>query len=257
VGAEDQQGQNVGPLADRTIVVTGAGSGIGRATAQIAAASGAFVVATDVKGHDETVAGIKEHGGRAEAHYLDVTDAGAWSALVTQVVEERGRIHGLANVAGIVSDSDSLLSQTEEGWTRLIDVDLKGPWLGMRALIHHMIDEGGGKVVNVASTAGVIGMPNTMSYSAAKGGVIAMSRQVAVEFAARNVQVNVVAPGVTETSMLGDITDELRTAVKAATPAGRIGKSEDVATMITHLLGPTSDFITGQVIPVDGGWTAQ
>ena len=251
------RGNAGGSLAGRTVIVTGAGSGIGRATAELATAAGAHVLATDVKGHEETVASIIEAGGSAEAHFLDVTDAGAWQALVEQVVAAHGRVHGLANVAGIVSDSDSLLSQTEDGWARLIDVDLKGPWLGMRAVLQNMLESGGGKIVNVASTAGLIGMPNTVSYSAAKGGVIAMSRQIAVEFAARNLQVNVVAPGVTETSMLGDITDELRAAVKAATPAGRIGRAEDVATLIVHLLGPTSDFITGQVIPVDGGWTAQ
>lgn len=244
-------------LEGRTIIVTGTGSGIGQATAQLAAAGGAFVIATDIRGHEETTAAINDAGGKAEAQTLDVADPAAWEALATETISSHGRIHGLANVAGIVSNIDSLASQTVEGWERLIRIDLTGPFLGMRAVIRHMLESGGGKIVNVASTAGIIGMPNVVAYSAAKGGVIAMSRQVAVEYAARNVQVNVVAPGVTETAMLGDITDELRAAVKAATPAGRIGKATDVATMVTHLLGPTSDFITGQVIPVDGGWTAQ
>lgn len=257
MGSSEVQGETGGSLSGRTVIVTGTGSGIGRATAELAAAAGAYVLATDVKGHEQTATSIVDAGGKAEAHFLDVTEAGSWQALVEQAVAAHGRVDGLANVAGIVSDSDSLLDQTEEGWARLIDVDLKGPFLGMRAVLRQMLDSGGGKIVNVASTAGLIGMPNVVSYSAAKGGVIAMSRQVAVEFAARNVQVNVVAPGVTETSMLGDITDELRAAVKAATPAGRIGRAEDVATLIVHLLGSTSDFITGQVIPVDGGWTAQ
>jgi NAD(P)-dependent dehydrogenase (short-subunit alcohol dehydrogenase family) len=248
---------NDGALAGRTIIITGAGSGIGQATAHLAAAEGAFVVTTDVTGHEATAAAVSDSGGKAEARRLDVTDADAWHELVAEVIDTQGRIDGLANVAGIVSDVDSLLDQTVAGWERLIAVDLKGPWLGMRAVIAHMLDSGGGKIVNVASTAGLIGMPNVVSYSAAKGGVIAMSRQVAVEYASRNVQVNVVAPGVTETSMLGDITDELRTAVNAATPAGRIGRAADVGTMIVHLLGPTSDFITGQVVAVDGGWTAQ
>jgi NAD(P)-dependent dehydrogenase (short-subunit alcohol dehydrogenase family) len=173
------------------------------------------------------------------------------------VLSTHGRIYGLANVAGIVSDHGSVLSQTVEGWERLIAVDLKGTWLGMRAVIQHMLDAGGGKIVNMASTAGIIGMPNVLAYSAARGGDIAMSRQVAVEYAARNIRVNVVASGVTQTAMLGDITDELRAAVTAATPAGCLGRPEDVGTMITHLLGLTSDFITGQVIPIDGGWTVQ
>jgi NAD(P)-dependent dehydrogenase (short-subunit alcohol dehydrogenase family) len=209
-----------GLLDGKTILVTGSGSGIGRATAHLAAGAGATVIATDLRGHKETAAAIAESGGRAEAHTLDVSDWSAWTGVVESVLGTYGRIHGLANVAGIVTDSDSLLSQTEEGWARLIDIDLKGPWLGMRAVIQHFLDSGSGKIVNVASTAGLIGMPNTLAYSAAKGGVIAMSRQVAIEYAAKNIQVNVVAPGVTETSMLGDITEELLGAVKAATPAG-------------------------------------
>jgi NAD(P)-dependent dehydrogenase (short-subunit alcohol dehydrogenase family) len=247
-----------GLLEGQTILVTGTGSGIGQATAHLVAQAGATVIATDIRGHKETATAITESGGKAEAHTLDVSDWSAWRDLTGTVLDTHDRIHGLANVAGIVTDTDNLLTQTEDGWARLIDIDLKGPWLGMRALIQHFLDSGSGKIVNVASTAGLIGMPNTLAYSASKGGVIAMSRQVAVEYAAKNIQVNVVAPGVTETSMLGDITEELRGAVQAATPAGRLGKAEEVAAVVTFLLGAGSgDFVTGQVIPVDGGWTAQ
>jgi NAD(P)-dependent dehydrogenase (short-subunit alcohol dehydrogenase family) len=247
-----------GLLGGKTILVTGSGAGIGQATAHLLADAGATVIATDLRGHKETAAAITESGGKAQAQTLDVSDWTAWTGVVESVLGTHGRIHGLASVAGIVTDSDSLLTQDEEGWARLIDIDLKGPWLGMRAVIQHFLDSGGGKIVNVASTAGLIGMPNTLAYSAAKGGVIAMSRQVAIEYAAKNIQVNVVAPGVTATSMLGDITEELLGAVKAATPAGRLGTPEDVGAMITYLLGAGSgDFVTGQVIPVDGGWTAQ
>ncbi|MFE2938138.1 SDR family NAD(P)-dependent oxidoreductase [Streptomyces sp. NPDC059255] len=250
-------GQHVSTLEGRTVLITGAGSGIGRATARLTAAAGAFVVATDVKGHDETAAAITDAGGGAEARTLDITDAGAWRSVVNEVLSSHGRIDGLANIAGIVSSTDTLLTQTEEGWDRLIGIDLKGPWLGMRAVIQHMLAAGSGKIVNTASTAGLIGMPDVLAYSAAKGGVIAMSRQVAVEYAARNVQVNVVAPGVIRTPMHGDVTPELMTAVKAATPAGRIGEPEDIGNMVAYLLGPAADFVTGQVFTVDGGWTAQ
>jgi NAD(P)-dependent dehydrogenase (short-subunit alcohol dehydrogenase family) len=186
-----------------------------------------------------------------------VTDAEAWEAVVESVMDRHHRLDALANVAGIVSDRDSLLDQDEEGWERLVAVDLKGPWLGMKAVVPRMLEAGGGKVVNVASTAGLIGMPNTLAYSAAKGGVIAMSRQVAIEYAARGIRVNTIAPGVTQTPMLGDITEELLGMVTAATPAGRLGTPEDPARMIVYLLGAGGDFVTGQVIPIDGGWTAQ
>jgi NAD(P)-dependent dehydrogenase (short-subunit alcohol dehydrogenase family) len=244
-------------LEGRTVLVTGTGSGIGRATAKLASAAGAYVIATDIEGQDETVAAIVEAGGKAEAQQLDVSDAANWQSVVDGVISSQGRIHGLANVAGIVSATDSLLDQTEEGWDRIHSVNLKGPWLGMRSVIRHMLDSGGGKIVNYASTAGLIGMPNVVAYSATKGGVAAMSRQVAIEFASQNIRVNVIAPGVTKTSMLGDITEELLSAVTAATPAGRIGQPEDPANLTVFLLGSTSDFITGQVFPVDGGWTAQ
>lgn len=244
-------------LAGQTVLVTGAGRGIGEATAREAAAAGAFVIVTDVQGQDATAAAISDSGGKAEAHGLDVTSAAAWEDVVGRVLRTHGRIDGLANVAGIVSDIDSLENQTEEGWDRLVAVDLKGPWLGMRSVIRHFMDAGGGKIVNVASTAGLLGMPDVLAYSASKGGVISMSRQVAIQYARHNVRVNVIAPGVIETPILGDITDELRAAVTANTPVGRLGVPTDIATMIVHLLGPTSDFLTGQVIAVDGGMTAQ
>lgn len=241
-------------LAGKTVLVTGSGSGIGKATAQQAAEAGARVIALDVKGAEETA---KEIGGSAEAYVLDITDSAAWRQVVQEVIGNHGRIDGLANVAGVVSDADSLLTQTEEGWQRLIDIDLKGAFLGMQAVAPHMLDNGGGKIVNFASTAGLIGMPNTLAYSAAKGGIIAMSRQIAIEFAAKGLRINVIAPGVTQTPMLGDITEDLLTAVTAATPTGELAGPEHQAQMAVYLLGSGSDRLTGQVIPIDGGWTAQ
>lgn len=246
-----------GVLAGRTVLITGAGSGIGKATCLLAAAQGAYVVAADIKAQDETLAELEAAGGAGEAHELDVTDSAAWERVVESVIGSRGKIDGLANVAGIVSATDALTTQDDAGWDQITGVDLKGPYLGMKSVISHMLGAGGGKIVNVASTAGLIGMPNVVAYSASKGGVIAMSRQVAIEYASQNIRVNVVAPGVTQTPMLGDITEELLAQVSAATPAGILGKPEDVGSAIVFFLSPGSDFVTGQVLAVDGGWTAQ
>ena len=244
-------------LEGKTVLITGAGSGMGKETALLAAAAGAYVVATDIKGQDETVAAITAAGGKAEAHSLDVTDEGSWKLVAEAVQASRGKIDGLANIAGIVTPIDNLLTQDADGWDRITGVDLKGPWLGMKTVVPGMLENGGGKVVNIASVAALIGMPNTLAYSAAKGGVIAMSRQISIEYAAQGLRVNVITPGVIQTAMLGDITDELLTGVKAATPTQRVGEPADVAAVVVFLLGPGSDFITGQTWSVDGGWTAQ
>jgi NAD(P)-dependent dehydrogenase (short-subunit alcohol dehydrogenase family) len=253
----DAQMASGGALTELTIVVTGAGSGIGRSTAELAAAAGATVVCADVKAHDETVSLITDAGGKAESHELDVTDAGAWRSAIDSVLDRHGKIDGLANVAGIVTDADTVVDQTEEGWDRIVGVDLKGTWLGMKTVLPSMIEAGRGRVVNVASTAGLIGMQNVAAYSAAKGGVIGLSRQAAVEYAPTGVMINTVAPGVIETPMHDDVGAELMEHVKAATPVGRIGNPADIGNMIVFLLGPGGDFITGQTIAVDGGWTAQ
>lgn len=244
-------------LEGKTVLITGTGSGMGKETALLAAAVGAHVVPTDVKGHDVTAAAITAAGGSAESHTLDVTDEGSWKLVVEGVLSSRGKIDGLANIAGIVTPIDNLLTQTVEGWDRITGVDLKGPWLGMKSVVPSMLDNGGGKVVNVASVAALIGMPNTLAYSAAKGGVIGMSRQVSIEYAAQGLRVNVITPGVIQTAMLGDVTEELLSGVKAATPTQRVGEAADVAAVIVFLLGPGSDFITGQTWSVDGSWTAQ
>ncbi len=243
-------------LSNRVVVVTGAGRGMGRATASLAASAGAHVIAADVAGHDETAETITSNGGRAEGVRLDITDSAQWEAVVSDVIARHGRIDALANIAGIVDLVDTLLDQTEEGWERMLRVDLKGAWLGMRAVVPHMLDAGGGKIVNVASAAALVGMSNVMAYSAAKGGVVALSRQVAVEYAPKGLRVNSIAPGVIDTPMLGGLTVEQVEGVKAATPSARMGEATDVASMIVYLLGSGSDFVTGQVFPVDGGWTA-
>lgn len=245
-------------LQGSTALITGAGSGIGRGTALRAAAAGMNVIAIDVKQADDTVAAIRADGGHATAVSMDVREPGQWAIVVEQALSAHGRIDLLANVAGVVSvDPDEAAVQTDAGWDRVIAVNQTGVFYGMRAVLPAMIDAGGGAIVNVASVAGVVGMPGVFSYSASKGAVIGMSRQAATTYAPNGIRINVICPGIIATPMLGDITDQLRAHCEEATPMARLGAPDDIAATLLHLATPEAAFITGQVISIDGGWTAQ
>lgn len=248
---------NAGPLSQRVVLVTGAGSGIGRSVALLAGAAGAVVIATDISGHQDVAQAVVDEGGLAEAHDLDVTSRDAWNGVVDSVLAAHGRIDGLVNVAGIVLTPDSLLNQSDEGWDRVMDVDLKGPFLGMQTVVPHMLESGYGRIVNVAAVAGLLGMPHVVAYSAAKGGVMAMTRQVAMEFVTQGIRANSIAPGVIETPILDTVTPALMAEAKAAVPIQELGKPDDIGSLAIYLLGPAGNFVTGQTLVVDGGWTAR
>ncbi|MGQ0622170.1 MAG: SDR family NAD(P)-dependent oxidoreductase [Panacagrimonas sp.] len=246
------------PIVALVALVTGAGSGIGRATAMALAHAGHRVICADIKGAEAVAAALVAEGFPASGHVLDVRDSAAWTRLVEQILSAHGAVDILANVAGVVAPAtDTVIDQTEADWQRVIDVDLKGVWLGMRAVLPQMIARGAGRIVNVASLAGLIGLPNLATYSAAKAGVIGLSRQAAMQYASKGVTINVVCPGLIDTPMLGEITDDMRVAFAAATPVGRMGRPEDIAASIVHFAGSGGAFITGQVLAIDGGWSAQ
>lgn len=247
-------------LEGRAALVTGAAQGIGKAAALRFAREGAVVVCADIQETCEiTAKEIEQAGGSSIAVVMDVTQADPWEHTVGSMVDRFGRIDLLANIAGVVARDgpDTVVELTEERWDHVLCVDLKGVWLGMRAVIPSMIAQGGGRIANVASLAALRGLPNLAAYSAAKGGVAALTRQAAIEYVSHNILVNAIAPGTIDTPILAGVQPEHLKAFAAAHAINRLGRPGEVAAMMVHLFSDDGDFLTGQVFPVDGGWSVK
>lgn len=247
-------------LENKVAIVTGAAQGIGEAAAFRFAAEGAIVVCADIQDKvAETERAITSRGQRGASVVMNVTKAADWSRLVETTLAQFGRVDLLANIAGVVAldGPDTVAELTEERWDHVVGVDLKGVWLGMRAVIPSMIEQGGGRICNVASMAALRGLPNLAAYSAAKGGVAALTRQAAIEYAANNVLVNCVAPGTIDTPILAGVMPEHLEAFAAAHAVNRLGQPGEVAAMMLHFFSDDGSFLTGQVYPVCGGWSVK
>lgn len=248
-------------LEDKAAIITGAASGQGKATSLLAAAHGAGVVCLDVDDPGPTVEEIESRGGRAYGVQGDVRDAAAWESAVQLAGRELGGVYLLGNVAGVCPAAqnrvDTVLGVTEEEWQRVLDVNLKGVWLGMRAVLPVMIERGEGRIVTVASLAATCGLQNVAAYSASKAGVVGLTRQAAVEYARSGIRINAINPGSVDTPMNKDIPPDQLAEYLAGTPLGRPGRAEDIAATIVFLASPGADFITGQTIGVDGGWSVR
>jgi NAD(P)-dependent dehydrogenase (short-subunit alcohol dehydrogenase family) len=250
-------------LSGKVALVTGAASGIGRGISLRLAEMGAFVALLDIddiKGR-ESAAEIKAHGGAAIFLNCDVRSGAECRRSVESVIAQRGKIDILCNCAGIAIRKD-IVELTEDEWDLALDVTLKGIYLLSREVVPHMIRSGGGSIINIGSGWSLKGGPRAASYCAAKGGVVNLTRAMAIDHGKQNIRVNCVCPGDVETPMLRsecaqlgeDPAEFMRDA--AARPLGRVGTPDDIANAVLFLASPMSSWITGAALVVDGGGLA-
>lgn len=246
----------------KVALVTGGGSGIGRATAIAFARDGANVVVGDVTvtGGQETVQAIVESGGAAIFVKVDVSKEAEVEAMVRHVIEVYGRLDYAVNNAGVEGPSAPTADYTEEAWDRVLDINLKGVWLCMKYELPQMLKQGGGAIVNMSSVAGLVGFAGAPAYTASKHGIIGLTRAAALEYATAGVRVNAVCPGVIQTPMIDRAVGgsaDVRASLLALEPVGRFGTPEEVAEAALWLCSDAASFVTGHALAVDGGLVAR
>ena len=251
------------PFQNKVALVTGAANGIGRAAALAFAREGASVVAADVseQGNQETARLIEEQGGRALAVRCDVTRAEDVKAALAKTVEAFGRLDFAFNNAGVEQKKLTPLAELdEEEWDRILNIDLRSVFLCMKYEIPLILKQGGGAIVNTSSGAGVIGIKGNPAYTAAKHGVIGLTRAAALDYAAQNIRINAVCPGIIDTPMMDRFTGGTaagRERVVAQEPVGRMGKPEEIAAAVIWLCSDAAAFMVGHAMVIDGGQTVQ
>ncbi|HUU10789.1 MAG TPA: 3-oxoacyl-[acyl-carrier-protein] reductase [Phycisphaerae bacterium] len=237
----------------KTAIVTGGARGIGLAIARQLAAGGATVVLVDVLADvlKEAAAGLA--GAKEVLTYaVDVTDEAAVEKMMDQVVEKTGRIDILINNAGITRD-DLILRMDADEWDLVMKVNLKGTFLMTKHASRYMVRQKAGRIVNMASVSGLVGNPGQANYSASKAGVVGFTRTVARELARKNVCCNAVAPGFIDTEMTQVLPEKAKEAALAAIPMKRMGSADEVANVVCFLASDAAAYVTGHVLPVDGG----
>jgi len=240
---------------DRIALVTGGSRGIGRAIVEGLARAGwkvAFTYGSGAEAAEKTVAELKAQGLSAVAHHADVRDFQRASEVIRQVEESLGPVSLLVNNAGIKRDGP-FIRMDQQKWQEVLDTNLGGTFNYSRSVIMGMIKRGSGAIINIVSVSGMIGLAGQTNYSASKAGVIGFTRALAKEVARFNVRVNAIAPGFIQTDMLSDIPDAARKTLFAQIPMGAPGTPENVAQAVVFLAGEGAGYITGQVLPVDGG----
>jgi 3-oxoacyl-[acyl-carrier protein] reductase len=242
-------------LNGQVALVTGASRGIGRAVAERLAQEGATVILNYVQNEaaaQEVHTAIQTAGGQAHLSRFDIAQSDAVTTAVKQIIDQHGRIDILVNNAGLALDA-LLLRLKEDDWERVMDVNMKGSFLCTKAVARTMVRQRAGRIINLTSVVAQTGNAGQAAYSAAKAGVIGLTKTLAKELASRSITVNAVAPGFIETDMTGSLPEQVKTGYLSLIPAGRWGTTAEVAEVVAFLAGPLAGYITGQVINVNGG----
>jgi 3-oxoacyl-[acyl-carrier protein] reductase len=241
-------------LENQIAVVTGAGRGIGRAIALKFANEGAdvVVVSRTQENSEKVAAEIRALGRKAWAFAVDVSNSAAVSSAAEKILAECGKVDILVNNAGVTRDG-LLMRMSEADWDAVLDTNLKGAFLFTKAFFRIFAKQRAGRIINISSVIGLIGNPGQANYAASKAGLIGFTQSVARELAARGVTANAIAPGFIETDMTAELNAELKAAILKQIPLGKFGSAENIAEAALFLASPAANYITGQVLTVDGG----
>jgi len=248
----------VGRLNNKVAIVTGAARGTGRVAAILFAKEGAKVIVADIDadGGEETVNAIKEADGNAIFIKADVSQEEDVKSMIRKAVDIYGKLDVLYNNAGITGKATSIMESTEEEWQKVLAVDLKSVWLGMKYAIPEMLKVGKGSIINTASIAAVRGLPNLPAYAAAKGGVLSLSRATAIEYASKDIRVNCINPSPIASPMVQSFSDDAQMTFLAAIPRHKLATMEEIAQVALFLASDEASHVTGQAWGIDGGMEA-
>ncbi|MCU7497560.1 MAG: glucose 1-dehydrogenase [Ignavibacteria bacterium] len=247
-------------LENKVSLITGAGSGIGRAIAMRFASEGSRVVVSDIseQGGNETVSAIKKMGGESIFIKADTANPKDHQRMVEVTVSQFGSLDIACNNAGIGGPSATIDQYPIDGWDKVIAINLSGVFYGMHFQLQSMLRTGGGSIINMASILGMVGFPMSVAYVAAKHGVVGLTKNAAIEYASKNIRVNAIGPGFIATPLLDNNLDEAtKNSLTSLHPIGRLGRPEEVAELALWLGSPKASFVTGSYYTIDGGYTSQ